>query len=502
MLEQLLRARSPSNGRGGEKSGYRAPGPHRAMHWGLAFVLVAAMLSFPLPAQALFAPSPIHKALFHFLEASGTSTLDTVSGTNACLGATASSPCPAASTSSPAWTSDARYGSALLFDGIDDMVTFSPTAGLDWSATNNDVVDIEAWIKPTKAGTILSKGGSASHNYRLAIDGAGDLVFSYTDTKGRFRQLTSPFGGDQGAPVSFNQWHWISVDFSQNYDVIEMIVDGGMNDRRTRAFNTPSAPAPMINTAALSIGSFGGRQDFFGGVIDELRISITPNSSVYGGGYPEVGSDRGVVLSGVEFAPTSGPQFFELYRPNFGDGAPPISLSGASIVNASNNEYDVPSTGAGCFTGNTNCYLISPGQTVRIYLNGAGPATDTASVWYTSNCSPFVGGACTLGRGGPGQNLGTADLLHLRSTGFPKDPDNPRYLLNADVVVWGADQSANSYFSGLISPEGLWPGTVTWAGRGYVATSSPFVSVTATTTGIVLITPGNNLAGPAAWGTQ
>ncbi len=463
------------------------------------FGALVGMLSLPLPAQALFATSPIHKALFHFDEGSGTSALDTVSGTNACLGATASSPCPAASNSSPTWTSDARYGSALLFDGVDDTVTL-PTAGLDWSATDNEVV-IEAWIKPTKAGTVLSKGGGTSHNYRLAIDAAGNLVFSYTDTRGRLRQLASPFGTGQGAPVSFNRWHWVSVNFSQDFDFVQMRVDGGLNDHLTRAFRTPSAPAPMANTAALAIGSFGGTQDFFGGVIDELRISITPDSSVYLGGYPSVGSDRGVVLSRVGFAPTSGPDFFELYRPNLGDGAPPISLSGASIVDADNNEYDVPFSGAGCINADTTCYLVSPGETVRIWLNGAGPATDTASAtfseWYTSNsCS-----TCTLGDGGPGQDLGTADLLHLRTTGFPKDPDSPRFLLNADVVVWGADHSANPYFQPLVTPEGLWPGTVTPKGLGFLVTSSPFVATTPTTTGIALITPGNNLAGPASWTT-
>ncbi len=454
-----------------------------------------ALTNWPAPGEALFAPSGIHKALFHFDEGTGASTVDAKSGAQACLGATVTSPCPAAGASSPTWTTSARYGTALQFDGIDDTATFASSPDLDWSAAADNVVVIEAWIKPAKAGTIVSKGTSTSHNYRLAIDSGGNLIFSYMDTRGRLRQLASPLGSSQGAPVSFNQWHWVSVTFSQDYDYVAMRVDGGLNDGLNRAFNTLSAPAPQTNTVPLSVGSFGGTRDFFGGVIDELRITITPDSSVYLGGDPWVGSDRGVVLSRVQFAPTSGPQFIELYRPDLGDGAPPISLSGLTIMNSGVNEYIVPFGGAGCITGDTTCYLVSRGETVRIWLNGAGPALDTASTtfseWYTSNCS-----SCTLGST---SHLGTIDFLRLWSSGFPKDPDFPRYLGDADVVMWGADQSANAYFIPVVSPEGLWPGTTVRSGWGYAVTAAPFVATTASTTGIALIAPGNNLAGPAAW---
>jgi hypothetical protein len=480
-----------------------AAGPGRAVRWSLAAVLGLAALSLPLPAQAVFAPAPIHKALFHLDEGSGTSTSDAVSGTNACLGSILASPCPPVGASSPAWTSAARYGSALLFDGVDDTVTFAHSADLDWAAANNHVV-IEAWIKPARAGTILSKGGSASHNYRLAIDPAGNLIFSYRDIRGKLRQLASPLDGNQAAPVSFGQWHWVSVSFGEDSNVIKMRVDGGMNDQKTGALKGggDTAPDPRTNAAPLSVGSFGGTADFFGGVIDEVRLTITPDASVYGGGYPQVGSDRGLVLSRVEFAPVSGPDFFELYRPDLGDGAPPISLSGARLDDADNNEYEVPFSGGGCVTGDGTCYLISPGETVRIWFNGAGPARDTASgtfsEWYTSNCNSSFS-TCALGDGEAAQDLGTADLLHLRTTGAPQEPGGPRYLLNADVVVWGADQSTNSFFIPLVTPEGLWPGTVERAAWGFRVTSAPFVETAPGDTGIALITPGNNLAGPAAW---
>lgn len=457
---------------------------------GAARVLFAVALAItvavlPSTAGALFASATIHKALFHLDEGTGTSAVDAASATNACLGATAGSPCPPAGASSPAWTLDARYGSALLFDGADDTVTFAHSPSLNWASTDDRVV-IEAWAKPMGPGTIVSKGGSAGHNYRLGIDALGNLVFSYTDARGKLRQVSSPLGTGQGAPVAFGQWHWVSVKFSHDYDLVELILDGGRNDKAVHVFDRkPGAPNPGTNTSPVSIGSFGGGPPFFDGVIDEVRISVTPDGWL--GGYPQVGSDRGVVLSRVEFAPTTGADFIELYRPDFADGAPPVSLSLVLIRDGENNEYFVPSRSAGCVNGDTSCYQVSPGETVRIWLNGDGPALDTASTtfseWHTSNCHY---GACTLGDGGT-SDLGTVDHVRVRTSGLPDDPDYPTVLMNADVVIWGGDQTATPWFAPLVTPEGLWPGM-----NAVVATS-------ATATGIVLTEPGNNLAGPAAW---
>lgn len=336
----------------------------------VAVVLGLALLGFPSPAQALSAPGFIHKALFHLDEGTGTATAEAVSSRNACVGATVANPCPSADPSSPAWTTRARYGSALLFDGLDDTVTFEHAASLNWASGDN-VVTLEAWILPTGPGTIVSKGvpgtsillrnGKVSttggdHNYRFGIDASGNVIFSYSDTDGRLREVRSPFGTGQGAPVSFNQWHWISVGFSQNLDQVTIRLDGGRNDMSSTNVldKKPGAPAPRTNTRPISIGSFGGGHPFFQGIIDELRITVTPDGWL--GGTPQVGSDRGLVLSRVEFSPTSGNEFFEIFRPDLGDGAPAISLRGARIVDRDQNYYEVPSSGAGCVNGDLSCY--------------------------------------------------------------------------------------------------------------------------------------------------
>ncbi|MEK7878271.1 MAG: LamG-like jellyroll fold domain-containing protein, partial [candidate division NC10 bacterium] len=352
----------------------------------LAACVAGAVLGAPLGALALLATSSIHRALFHFDEGAGAFTADAVSLAEACLGASYAQPCVANATS-PAWTSGGRFGSALAFDGVNDTLTFPDSDALDWSAANNQVV-IEAWVKPARAGTILSKGT----NYRLAIDAAGNLSFSYQDIRKKFYVYTSPFGTGQGAALTFGEWHWISVSLGEDQNVLEMRTDGGRNDKLI--LKGRSQPDPKPNTAPLTIGSFGGTSDFFGGVVDELRVSITPDAGVYFGGYPNVGSDRGVLFSRVEFSPASGPDFIELFRPDLGDGAPPLTLYGLRIYEAGNSFYEVPFSGTGCQTGDGSCYLVSRGETVRIWLNGSGYALDTASEtfseWHTSNCP-----ACT-----------------------------------------------------------------------------------------------------------
>lgn len=450
---------------------------------GTALVLV---LASPAAGWALFATSGIHKALFHFDEGAGSYAADAVTSGDACLGAVYAQPCPALGSTSPAWSAG-RFGSGLLLDGVDDTVTFAHHAGLDWTAASNHLV-MEAWIRPVGAGTIFSKGGAGGFNYRLRLGEDGHFTFSYTDTRGKVRTLDAPFGTGSGGPLSLGQWHWISVSFGEDANELEIRVDGGRTEKLRKALKPlTNVPDPRANTAPLSLGSFGGTADFFAGAIDEVRVTITPDVSVYGGGYPQIGSDRGVVISRVEFSPLAGSDFIELFRPDLGDGAGPVPLSMVRIYDGNNGEYEVPGGGGRCAAGNASCYEISPGETVRIWLDGAGTgALDTASTtyseWRTSNCSS---GVCSLGDGGA-NDLGSVDFVKIRSSGLPTDPDSFRTLANADVVAWGGDWSANPYFLPLIVPEGLWPNGA-WVATGPLST------------GIQLTLLGDNHAGPASW---
>lgn len=472
---------------------------------------VLALVASGTSALALMASTVGHKALFHFDEAGGVSTAivtgdaANVPNTTGCLGSHTNPPtCSNGSAATqPAWGTG-RYGAALSFDGTDDRVTLPHSAGLNWTpavsmgSVSDTVIAIEGWIKPVGPAadmTILSKGTLASHNYRLGITAAGTVTFSYT-VGGALKSTTGPYGAlGHGQAVVFDQWQWISVSFfpkQGTYDV-EIRLDGGVNDRSAGGiFGANANYVADNNTGSVTVGSLGGGGPFFRGLMDEVRVSVTTSS------IPQPGSNRGVVFNKVVFLNNGGldPDYVDLYRPNLGDGAPAISLSAATVLARSPSAvYTVPSVGTNCETATTACYQLSPGERVRLWLNGAGPNVDTVGTilsvdgaryraagitqWFTSNSA---NGTDTLGDAGV--DLGTSDYVRMRTTGQPDEPDVSGVItLNADGVAWGA---STTQLAGLVQ-DGLWP------------SNSSFVSTVVGQSGITLTSTGNNLAGPSSW---
>ncbi len=452
-----------------------------------------------------------HKALFHFDEGSGLSTAvasgdPAMTSTTACLGNVAS-PCPTTTpASAPTWTSDSRYGSALSFDGTDDVVSQPAVAALNWTNssgnTNTDDISIAAWIKPSnpiQSGTILAKGGAGSQNYQFGIVAAdsvsANLRFSYLDSGlGQVRTITTPLGTGSGGRVRAGVWSLVAVHYSRKYDAVEFFINGGRVDAAYRPTTVCSRKhsgqpncQPTPDTSAVTIGAFGGA-NFFRGIIDDVFLFIATNPTPNATGFL-MASDGGVVIDRMVYNGGTMPDSVDLYRKNFGDGAPAINLGGAILADANNNEYTVPSVGTRCQGGTTDCYLVAPGGRVTITFDGNPPAgthLDTATNWYTSN------GASTDTLGGTGLPTPTtqAAALELRTTGLPNDPDSIRALLLTDAVSWGCAgcsgaPTGGSFFSAVA--EGLWPGATT------------FVTVGPTDSSIHLITPGENSNGAASW---
>ncbi len=196
-----------------------------------------------------------HKALFHFDEGSGLSTAvasgdSNMTSTTACLGSVAS-PCPTITpASAPTWTPDSRYGSALSFDGTDDVVSQPHVAALNWTDSNRnknyDDISIAAWIKPSnpiQSGTILSKGAGGSENYQFGIVAfdatSANLRFSYFDSGlGTVRTITTPLGTGSGGRVRAGVWQLVAVHYSRKVDLVEFFINGGRIDRAA----TPTTP--------------------------------------------------------------------------------------------------------------------------------------------------------------------------------------------------------------------------------------------------------------------
>lgn len=455
-----------------------------------------------------------HKALFHFDEGSGLATAvasgdSNMTSTTACLGNVAS-PCPTTTpASAPTWTSDSS-GSALSFDGTDDVVSQPHVAALDWTNssgnTNEDNISIAAWIKPPspiQSGTILSKGAGGSENYQFGIVASdavsANLRFSYLDSGlGTVRTITTPLGTGSGARVQAGVWQLVAVRYSRKFDLVEFFINGGRVDQA----RTPTTKCsmkqgkglpfcrPTTNTSAVTIGSFGGA-NFFKGVIDDVFLFIATNPTPNATGF-RMGSDGGVVIDRVVFNGGTVPDSVDLYRKDFGDGAAAVNMGGAILMDAYNNRYTVPSVGTRCLSGTTDCYLLSPGGRVTITFDGnpgTGTNLDTAGHWFTSN------GASGDTLGGTGLPTPTAEAaaLELLTTGLPRDPDSARSLQLTDVVSWGCAGCSGApiggNFSTAVIAQGVWPSLTT------------FVTVGATDSSIHLITAGVNWNGTASWTT-
>ena len=95
--------------------------------------------------------------------------------------------------SGPTWTTAGKYGNALSFDGVNDLVTVADANSLD--LTNG--MTLEAWVRPTALGnnwrTALMKESSGSLSYALYAAGTdGTKVPEVEIFSGGFRTTNAP----------------------------------------------------------------------------------------------------------------------------------------------------------------------------------------------------------------------------------------------------------------------------------------------------------------------
>jgi len=78
------------------------------------------------------------------------------------------------------WTTMARWGKALMFDGVDDVVTIADDDALDL----RDELTISAWVKPRRRNTVVSSLKGAGRRARGRHDAAPELVVAKTGPRG------------------------------------------------------------------------------------------------------------------------------------------------------------------------------------------------------------------------------------------------------------------------------------------------------------------------------
>jgi glucose/arabinose dehydrogenase len=148
--------------------------------------------------------------------------------------------------SSPTWTASGRFGSALSFDGTDDRVTSA-------SLTLGPTFTLMAWVQnPSNASyeTIVTIGRD-----RDLYLGDGVIIFYDGNSYHRF-----------GSPLSNDVWHHVALSYDGSD--LRAYLDGVLQG---------SAQLASLDSVSgiLQVGAWinGARiVDFFGGLIDEIRI--------------------------------------------------------------------------------------------------------------------------------------------------------------------------------------------------------------------------------------
>lgn len=187
-------------------------------------------------------------AAYAFDEGSGTTVFDAADSNDV------------GSISGASWTTEGRFGKALDFDGVNDIVTVndSPALDLEYAMT------LEAWVYATEFGrwqtiifkelttTSLAYALYADSEFGVPVGAASIAGFGYTNVQ-----------GDELIPV--NTWTHLVVTY--NGMALTLYVNG------TPLRSTPQPSRIDVSDDRLSIGGntiFDG--DYFRGRIDNVRI--------------------------------------------------------------------------------------------------------------------------------------------------------------------------------------------------------------------------------------
>jgi hypothetical protein len=212
----------------------------------------------PPPNLAAETGRSAHGLIFHFDEGSGRTTLDSVSETEAVLGATSET-----TTKRPSWVPEGRFGAALEFDGENDQIRVPSNPSIEIAGS----FTVEAWVArrmtASTVATIVNKGTQKSaRNYRLRVGADGLLGLFWELPDGTNRVVLG-----QTAIVD-SSWHHVAGVFDAAAEESRLYVDGRL-DARARTPGRPGTSADQLLIGASTVHGSAG----FQGRIDEVRVS-------------------------------------------------------------------------------------------------------------------------------------------------------------------------------------------------------------------------------------
>jgi glucose/arabinose dehydrogenase len=158
--------------------------------------------------------------------------------------------------SGAAWTGTGKFGGALSFDGVNDWVTVNDTPSLD--LTNG--MTVEAWVQPR-----VLKGSWRAVTVKEGAAVVYGLHANAAANRPAGRVLVNGASYDaRGTPLPANTWSHLAATYDGA--VLRLYVNG--SEVGTRAVSGSVA----ASAGALRIGGNSLAAEWFGGVIDEVRI--------------------------------------------------------------------------------------------------------------------------------------------------------------------------------------------------------------------------------------
>ena len=167
----------------------------------------------------------------------------------------------AGTVSGASWTTSGRYGGALSFDGENDWVTVADAASLDLTGS----LTLEAWVKADANGsvwrTVLMKEQLGGLTYGLYSD-------TNTGKPSGNVNVGAELDARAASELPLNAWTHLAVTYDGS--ALKLFMNG--KEVGSRAVSGSLA----TSAGALRLGGNGVWDEWFDGVIDEVRVYSRP----------------------------------------------------------------------------------------------------------------------------------------------------------------------------------------------------------------------------------
>jgi glucose/arabinose dehydrogenase len=163
----------------------------------------------------------------------------------------------------PIWTASGKYGNALQFDGVNDLVSVPDANSLD--LTNG--MTLESWISPDVSGgfgAIMFKQQPGHEAYAMYVSNGANKPTGHVNIGGE-KTAQGP------AQLPVNTWTHLAVTYDGS--ALKLFVNG------VQVSSTPVTGNIPITSLPLTIGGDTVWPEWFKGIIDDVRIynrALTP----------------------------------------------------------------------------------------------------------------------------------------------------------------------------------------------------------------------------------